>query len=62
MLKDGSDDYMGKLMEKSEEEVVAEMDESMLRRDRLETFEDHRPYESHTTATTIWFWWVDVKR
>jgi hypothetical protein len=49
-------------MEKSEEEVVAEMDESMLRRDRLETFEDHCPYESHTTITTIRFWWVDVKR
>jgi hypothetical protein len=62
MLKDGSDDYMGKLMEKSEEEVVAEMDESMLRRDRLETFEDHCPYKSHTTITTIRFWWVDVKR
>ena len=62
MLKDGSNDYMGKLMEKSQEEVVAEMDESMLRRDRLKTFKDHRPYESHTTATTIRFWWVDVKR
>ncbi len=62
MLKDGSDDYMGKLMKKSEEEVVAEMDESMLCRDRLETFEDHRPYESRTTFTTIWFWWVDVTR
>ena len=55
LLKDGSNDDMRKLVEESEEEVVAEKDESMLMR-CLETCHSHCSPVASLQFTSLGVW------